>query len=164
MMSSALLNALDVLFQQCAAKKPAFDALIIQLAERTGGVALLVPLKPRERALKKVVGSLNGQMERLTDVLRATLVFETISAVLSAFDAVRTQVHVVRERNLYRDGLTVSDGYRDAKIDFNFDGIPVELQFSTWKMLDAKAKAHGFYEEKRQLLADKRSGVQLSVA
>lgn len=81
---------------------------------------------------------------------------------MAAFDSLRAQVRLLRERNLYRGDLSVSDGYRDAKIDFDFDGIPVELQFNTRKMLAAKVKAHALYEEKRKLLADKRSGAQLS--
>lgn len=47
-------------------------------------------------------------------------------------------------------------------MDIDFDGVPVELQLNTRKMLEAKEKTHRLYEEKRQLLAGKRSGGQLS--
>jgi len=153
---------LDALYQQCEAKKPAFDALIEQFAEQTGGNPLLPPLKAPKRALEKLVDSLGGQLAGLTDILRATLVYETETDLLAAFGLVLGKVRVLRERNLYQDGLSLSDGYRDAKIDFDFDHIPVEVQFNTQAMLVAKEKAHPYYEEKRRLLAVKRSGAQLS--
>lgn len=157
-----LRSKLDELYRKCAEDKPSFDQQIIRLAEQTGGKALLVPLKAPDRAFEKVVTSLGGKLDELTDVLRATLVFEEIAQVVAAHDQLLKQLPVLRERNLYREGLSLSDGYRDAKIDFDFDGIPVELQFNTQRMLAAKEKAHGLYEEKRQLLAGKRTGRQLS--
>lgn len=157
-----LQTKLDALYRRCQERKPDFDAFIARLAEQTGGDAQLPPLKTRERALEKLVDLLGGRLGGLTDILRATLVFETEAAALAAFDRVLGKVQVLRERNLYREGLSLSDGYRDAKIDFDFEGIPVELQFNTRAMLAAKAKAHPLYEEKRVLLAAKRSGAQLS--
>ncbi|MFZ1326814.1 MAG: hypothetical protein WAT67_12490 [Candidatus Contendobacter sp.] len=162
MVADDLQTSLDALYQQCEAKKTAFDALIEQLAEQTGGNPLLTPLKAPKRALEKLVDSLGGQLARLTDILRATLVYETEADLLIAFSLVFGKVRVLRERNLYQDGLSLSDGYRDAKIDFDFDDIPVEVQFNTRAMLAAKEKAHPYYEEKRRLLAVKRSGAQLS--
>lgn len=157
-----LQTKLDALYRRCQERKPDFDAFIARLAEQTGGDAQLTPLKTRERALEKLVDLLGGRLGGLKDILRATLVFETEAAALAAFDRVLGKVQVLRERNLYREGLSLSDGYRDAKIDFDFEGIPVELQFNTRAMLAAKAKAHPLYEEKRVLLAAKRSGAQLS--
>jgi hypothetical protein len=158
----ALRRKLSNLYEQCAEKKPEFDALVTCLAHQTGSEPLLVPLKSTERALEKVITSLGGKIDGLTDVLRATLVFETVTDVVTAHGVLLNRVSVLRERNLYRDGVFISDGYRDTKIDFDFHGIPVELQLNTRNMLEAKEKAHGFYEEKRQLLAGKRSGEQLS--
>lgn len=153
---------LAALYRQCEAKKPAFDALVERFAEQTGGDPLLTPLKTHKRAFEKLVDSLGGQLAGLTDILRATLVYETETDTLAAFSHILSKVHVLRERNLYQEGLSLSDGYRDAKIDFDFEGIPVELQFNTRAMLAAKAKAHPLYEEKSDLLAMKRSGAQLS--
>jgi hypothetical protein len=153
---------LDDLYRQCVEKKPAFDALVTRLAEQTGSKTLLVPLKEADRALQKAVSLLGGKLDGLTDVLRATLIFEKTEDVVAAHNWLLKQLPVLRERNLYQDEVSVSDGYRDAKIDFYFDGIPVELQLNTQNMLAAKEKAHGLYEEKRQLLAGKRTNKQLS--
>ncbi|MFZ1830460.1 MAG: hypothetical protein WAW42_17215 [Candidatus Competibacteraceae bacterium] len=155
-----LRRKLNDLYVQCAEKKPEFDALVTRLAQQSK--PLLVPLKSDERALEKVITSLGGNLDGLTDVLRATLVFETTADVVTAHNALLNQVSVLRERNLYREGVSLSDGYRDAKIDIDLDGIPVELQLNTRKMLEAKEKAHQLYEEKRQLLAGKRSAGSLS--
>lgn len=144
-------------------KKPEFDALVTRFAQQTESEPLFAPLKSTERALEKVTSSLGGKLDGLTDVLRATLVFETAADVITAHDALLKQVSVLRERNLYRDALSVSDGYRDAKIDFDLGGIAVELQLNTRRMLAAKENAHLLYEEKRKLLAEKRSGAQLSL-
>lgn len=157
-----LRRQLDLFYAQCAEKKIAFDAWVTWVAQQTGSEPLWVPLKSTERALEKVITSLGGKLDGLTDVLRATLVFETTADVVAAHETLLKQVIVLRERNLYRERLFISDGYRDAKIDFIFDGIPVELQLNTRNMLEAKKKAHRLYEEKRQLLADQRSGRQLS--
>ncbi|MDG4557910.1 MAG: hypothetical protein P9F19_11075 [Candidatus Contendobacter sp.] len=157
-----LRRKLDRFYAQCTEKKPEFDALVTRLAQQTGSEPLLVPLKSNERALEKVITSLGGKLDGLTDVLRATLVFEAIADVVAAHDALLKQVSVLRERNLYREGVSLSDGYRDTKIDIDFDGIPVELQLNTRKILEAKEKAHQLYEEKRQLLAGKRSAGSLS--
>ena len=159
---SLLQSQLDAVYRRCEAKKRAFDKLVTQFAEQTGGNPLLIPLKAHERAREKLIDVLGGQLDRLTDILRATLVYETEADVLVGFSRVLRNVRVLRERNLYREGLALSDGYRDAKIDFDFEGVPVELQFNTKAMLTAKEKAHPLYEEKRQLLATKRSGAQLS--
>ena len=157
-----LRRKLDNLYVQCTEKKPEFDALVARLAQQTGSKPLLVPLKSNERALEKVINSLGGNVESLTDVLRATLVFETTADVIAAHNVLLNQVSVLRERNLYREGVSLSDGYRDAKIDINLNGIPAELQLNTRKILEAKEKAHQLYEEKRKLLAGKRSGGSLS--
>ena len=56
--------------------------------------------------------------------------FETAADVIAAHNVLLNQVSVLRERNLYREEVSLSDGYRDAKIDINLNGIPVELQLN----------------------------------
>ena len=75
------------------------------------------------------------------------MVFETTVDMVTAHNTLLKQVSVLRERNLYREEVSLSDGYRDTKIDIDFDGIPVELQLNTRKMLEAKEKAHRLYSK-----------------
>ena len=69
-----IAGLIDRFYAQCTEKKPEFDALVTRLAQQTGSEPLLVPLKSNERALEKVITSLGGKLDGLTDVLRATLV------------------------------------------------------------------------------------------
>ena len=79
-MSQRYVDDLDALYSQARDALPHFAALVARLAQETGGVALVAPLKSRTRAEAKATFKYTDALGRvayfrLTDIVRGTLIY-----------------------------------------------------------------------------------------
>lgn len=148
---------LDAMYAEAAARQPAFDSAIAEIATRFGGEARLVPLKGRARAEAKILTDYAGDPARIKDLLRATIIAPDLDRAHQILAAIEQRFTVLAKgrRNLLNPALDPKDGYRDAKMNVDLDGHTAEIQVSIPEMLAAKKQAHPLYEERQALFRAK---------
>ena len=109
-------------------------------------------VKHLSRAREKIVLDYGGDARRLRDVLRGSVVCETVDELDVVVDALRAvkDVEVIRIKNRFRDKPTPS-GYRDVNINILYHGFVVELQLHLSEVLQVADKQHVAYEAAREL-------------
>ncbi len=117
-----------------------------------GFTLLRGPVKGTKRALEKAVLDYRGDVSKLTDIIRASIVIER-GHPLSSWRTVRKRLGeqfptIIKDKN--RFGHTPYDYLLVVEIN----GVPAEVQIHVRDVLDAKSKGvHDLYEEWRQISA-----------
>lgn len=140
------------IYKTAGAAKPDFDAKVREIASVVG-VKAVVPdtLKGRERAWKKIKSDYNGDASKIKDVLRASLVAKSTAAAQQVVDALQRVFEVHQLKSTLDPQSPAQDGYRDAKVFVKVDGIVAEIQVHVAQMEQAKALAHGLYEQRQAI-------------
>lgn len=152
---------LDEIYKRAEKAKPEFDSKLTKLAEKSGGVFQLTELKDQSRAIAKINARYNGDVSQIRDVLRGSIIVDTVSDVNKAFDLAKNSFTVDFSRNSYASLVHSSDGYFDAKLEIITNGIFAEIQIHTKAMIAAKEEAHILYEQRQTIL--RNAGKEISV-
>lgn len=159
--------ALKPLLAKAEKNKPEFDRMVVEIANEVGIGEMLAKVKGIGRAAEKLVadegysshdllGNIQFNLERLRDLLRATIVVKSPDDVQAAIKAVREKFTLDRDK----DGERLKDnfkeptqlGYRGILINVILkDGTVAEIQINIPEMLAAKDLGHGLYEHSRVL-------------
>jgi len=155
------------MYEKAAANKDHFDKTNSQIAKDLGGRAAIVPLKGSQRAVDKITKSYGNDPTQIKDLLRTTIEIKSLKDVDSAISKLKAEYGTpVKLRNLLDpkvDSLGGS-GYRDVNMVVEVNGSYAEVQINLPAMMEAKEKAHGYYEEVRIILEDAaQAGKQLNV-
>ena len=107
-------------------------------------------LKKLFRAREKVAVDYGGRGERLRDVLRASIVCETVAELKTLGDELRAleaagTVKVLQIKNRFRGHPTPS-GYRDVNVSLLYHGFIAELQIHLRAILSIAERQHVAYE------------------
>lgn len=147
-------NDLDELYQQAAEAQPDLDRVTQKVASQLGGEALIPEtLKARERAMEKIAADYGGEVSRITDLARSSVIFETEKQVLEALDILQHDMNVIRIKNRFQNPV---NGYRDVLLNIQMpNGHIVEMQLHLRSILDVKYKfGDQLYQEIRTIEAD----------
>ena len=155
------------MYEKAAENKDHFDNTNLKIAEELGGRAAIVPLKGSQRAVDKITKSYDNDPTKIKDLLRTTIEIKSLKDVDSAIEKLKAEYGTpVKLRNLLDpkvDSLGGS-GYRDVNMVVEVNGSYAEVQINLPAMMEAKEKAHGYYEEVRIILEDAaQAGKQLNV-
>ncbi|WP_051201844.1 hypothetical protein [Ferrimonas senticii] len=90
------------------------NQLLNHIAQATQSQAVIPGVKSLTRARDKVIGELNGQHRKLTDLARGTLVARDLCGVIAIYEQLRQQANVISLLNRFRDPK--ANGYRDLKV------------------------------------------------
>jgi hypothetical protein len=144
---------LDELYAHAAEADVALRGLVSTIAGETGADAMFPPgLKGRERAIEKIEADYGGDVSRIVDLSRASLVYTTMEELQAGLAAVEAQADVVRVKN--RFDKPTSSGYRDIVFNLRMpNGHIVELQLHLKQIIEAKEEGHSLYEEQRTIEA-----------
>ena len=112
-------------------------------------------LKKLFRAREKVAVDYGGRGERLRDVLRASIVCETVAELQTLGDELRAleaagTVKVLQIKNRFRGHPTPS-GYRDVNVSLRYHGFIAELQIHLRAILSIAERQHVAYEYAREM-------------
>jgi len=145
--------ALTAAYELAESELPAYRSTLEGLGQRLGGEAIIAPLKGRTRAEEKVSEDYNGDISKLSDLLRGTVVFDTPEAALAAASEIRGTMTVVKDKDTLAPGTKDKGfGYRDINLVVQMPGgSKAEIQLMTRAMADAKAMGHKHYEATRTL-------------
>jgi len=150
-------NALKMadMYDQANAVKPSFDKLNQSIADQFGGQYNAAPLKGVQRAVEKTASDYSGNPSGLKDIVRSTIQVDSPQQAQAVVDELKNQHNVLDTgfRNLFEEGADPVDGYRDAKMNVNFNGHNAEIQVNVPEMLQAKKEAHDLYEQRRSIEA-----------
>lgn len=150
-------DTLTQAYQAAAADKPQFDAALQHLASATGSEALIPDLKGRNRAEQKIAADYGGDPTKIKDLLRGTLVANSLTDAQSMVQALGQQYQVVDAKNSLdpNSPSPYSGGYRDAKLVVRTPtGALAEIQVVPKEMQAAKDQAHPLYEQERTITAE----------
>lgn len=133
--------------------KPIFDQIGSQIAQIVGGVYKPGPIKGGKRAISKILDDYNGDITKIKDLVRATIVVDTPQQATAALAELRNRMDVQQGgyRNLFEAGTDPVDGYRDAKVNIKINGQIVEMQISFPEIMAVKKQVHVLYEQRSEI-------------
>lgn len=147
-------NNLDKLYQQAKDAQPDLNQLTKEIASQLGGEALIPKtLKSRERAIEKINADYDGDVSRITDLARSSVIFETEYQVLQALDILQQDMKVIRIKNRFQNPV---NGYRDVLLNIRMPNQHiVEMQLHLRHILEVKYEfGDKLYQEIRTIEAD----------
>ena len=159
LVSQPFVTNLDELYARAAAALPVFARTVARVAELAGGVPMVAPLKSKERAtmkaLFKYADATGVAWYRLTDLVRASIVFDDIGAMYEGLLAVVDAVGSANVREFNdRYESPMAGGYRDLQLLVTVGGHVCEVQLTTEPMQRAKSTTgHRDFEVARELVA-----------
>lgn len=131
--------------------KPKFDAGMrkaLQALGEQGSEVKLAEIKGPPRATEKILVDYQGDVDRIKDLVRGTLVIRDVRGATAAIDSLQKRFgKLLGLRNALVPGSEPGspDGYRDIKANVVIDGLPVEVQVNVPEMIAAKKEAHPLY-------------------
>lgn len=139
-------------YRDAARILPDYSNAMQEIGQQVGALEVKVaPLKGVARAVEKTMQENGGDVDRLKDLVRGTLVVDNIDAGVQAIERIKQRFGpLTKERNLLTAPET-RDGYRDINLNALVDGQPVEVQINVPEMIRAKDAMHALYEERRTL-------------
>ena len=141
------VKTIDELYAKNIAAESEFHALMVslrdefdaELRERDG-------LKSEARVREKLEKIYNGDLSRVTDILAATLVFDTEEKILAAAESLKSREYVVRFIDRWTNSR--ASGYRDFQLKIALsNGAVAELQLHHRKIAEVNRYLdHSLYE------------------
>lgn len=157
------VKSLDELYDRAKKGEAGFREDVEKIVDEVGGDIMYTPiksaepgttLKSRQSAERKLKAELNNDPTQLRDVLRATVVNDTVEQSRVAA-ALFLQTHgddVLRVKDRY---VKSAEGYRDILVNYRTSsGLVAEVQFNSREMIRAKlGEGHKIYEDIRRIRA-----------
>lgn len=132
-----------------------FAASLRSVASDVGADYKVGKLKEVPRALEKVLADYGGDAARVKDLLRGTLVVDSLEQADRAVTAIEARLGALSKiKNSLRDAAVSFSGYRDININATVRGQTVELQIHVPEMVAAKTNGgHQLYARMRAIEA-----------
>jgi hypothetical protein len=154
------IKTMDELYDRSKKEEASFRANIEQMAAQSGATAKFPPatgsepgtlgLKTMKRANRKAVEDYKGDVTQIRDVLRASIIGDTVLKARNAAADFIASHNVTRIKDRFEHP---SMGYRDIMVNFRTpSGLVAEVQFGSKTILDAKmGDGHKIYTEIQNL-------------
>jgi len=140
-------SELDNLYQRAGQGQQELAALTRLITALSNTEALIPSLKSRARAQAKINGELGGQADRLTDLVRTSVIADDIPSLLRAYATLKEHARIVQVKNRF-DEPTAS-GYRDLNVLVRLpeSDLIAEVQFHLRRIAAVKnGPEHQLYE------------------
>jgi hypothetical protein len=140
-------TTLEGIYRAAAAAKGEFDFKLAEIAHQAFGRYIETPLKAIERAAEKVANDYRGDATRIKDILRSTIEVDSPTQAYAVIDQIRQNFKVLdnESKNTLAPETASSNGYRDAKIIVDLNGVKAEIQINLPEMVATKKAMHGNY-------------------
>ncbi|KJG16484.1 nucleotidyltransferase family protein [Photobacterium angustum] len=140
-------NQLEKLYQHAYPAQQELNILLEAAALVSHSQAFLPGIKKQKRAETKIATELRGNVNKLTDVVRGSVVATNISDLVKAYNYLAQYCDIVRVKNRF-DTPAVS-GYRDIKVlvRLSNSGLIAEIQLHLEAIAEIKnGEEHDIYE------------------
>jgi hypothetical protein len=151
------------MFEAARRNKDAFDATLDRIGESVNGFAKKAGIKKSYRAVTKLVLENKGLAAKMKDLLRGTIVVNSLEDVQNTIDEIgkvykfnriknRLSISVTNAKNRTVKGKPLSTGYQDVLTNVVLpDGTIAEIQISTPEMVAAKSLGHQIFSFEREM-------------
>ena len=148
-------HILDSLYADASMVKDSFENNVKTIAASANGEPKLAPgLKLKSRAQEKIKNDYKNNSLRITDLLRATILFDNKAQTEEGRKQIKNPLKVVDEKNRFQpDNLSYADMNLKVMVespDQNIEHV-AELQLRTHAMNKANEHGHKIYEMYRKL-------------
>jgi hypothetical protein len=130
-----------------------FESATKQLAEEFGASWAMGPTKKKARAIDKAENDYEGDVMRVVDLKRCSIVLKSAEDLVALFERARAAFgdkRILRVKNSFL-GDSASGGYRDVKLNVAAGDHTCELQLHLDAFYRLKADGHKYYEWARAL-------------
>jgi tetratricopeptide (TPR) repeat protein len=141
------------LYESALSAFPQFKNLLRSVADECNGTLLMGPIKQLVRVMQKAEEDYEGDVCRVIDIVRASIVFPNIQHITDGLQRLikSNDVEVIRVKNGF-NGTLKSGGYMDVKVSLMVKQHVCELQLHLHEFLTLKnSGGHESYEKVRQL-------------
>lgn len=159
----------DVLYSKAHQAQAELEAICKEASLLTSTQTQFAGVKSADRARQKIKLELNGEVGRITDLARATIVAEDISSLMQAYEVLGKEAHIVKVKNRFKQ--PAPSGYRDLNVLVRLPKTQLiaEVQLHLKAVSEVKNGAeHELYEElqhiERSALAQERDLTEVEVA
>lgn len=138
----------DVLYTKAHQAQYELETVCKSTALLTDTQAHFSGIKSRERALEKVSKELNGDVSRITDLARATIIANDIPSLVNAYEALAREANIIKVKNRFKS--PAESGYRDLNVLIQLPKTKLiaEVQFHLRAIEEVKSGAeHALYEQ-----------------
>lgn len=123
------------------------EGLLHKVAKETGSGVILSGVKNKDRAHEKILAEFNGDVTKITDIARGTLVADSVEEILGGFNRISEDANIVAVKNRFKEPQP--SGYRDLKIliELPESKIIAEVQIHLRAIANVKSgPEHDLYE------------------
>ncbi|MEZ9058224.1 RelA/SpoT domain-containing protein [Vibrio pelagius] len=152
----------DVLYSKSHQAQAELETICKSTALLTNSEALFAGVKSQARAQEKIALELDGDVTRITDLARATIIANDVESLVEVYEAVSREADVVKVKNKFKS--PADSGYRDLNLLVRLPktNIIAEVQLHLKAIADVKSgPEHELYEIiqgiERNALAQNRS-------
>ncbi|CCN68882.1 RelA/SpoT domain-containing protein [Vibrio nigripulchritudo] len=137
----------DVLYSKAHQAQFELENLCKTTAMLSGTSPYFAGVKSKERAQEKIEKELNGEVSRITDLARATLVADDISSLVASYEMLHQNAKILKVKNRFKS--PTPSGYRDLNVLLELPGtkIVAEVQLHLSDIAEVKSGAeHKIYQ------------------
>ncbi|WP_260258341.1 RelA/SpoT domain-containing protein [Vibrio intestinalis] len=138
----------DVLYSKAHQAQFELETICKSTALLTGTDAYFAGVKSSERAQQKIALELDGNVERITDLARATIVADDVASLMEVYEVLERETTVVKVKNRFKK--PAPSGYRDLNllVQLPKTNLVAEVQLHLKAIADVKSgPEHDLYEQ-----------------
>ncbi|WCE30996.1 RelA/SpoT domain-containing protein [Vibrio sp. SCSIO 43137] len=104
----------ESLYLTAVSAQQELETICMSSALISGTQTQFAGVKSRQRAEEKIAADLDGNVSKITDLARATIIAEDVEGLVSAFESISNQTKIVGVKNRFKS--PAPSGYRDLNI------------------------------------------------
>ncbi len=151
----------DILYSKAHQAQAELETICKSTALLTNSEALFAGVKSQSRAQEKIDLELDGDVTRITDLARATIIANDVESLVEVYESLSREADVVKLKNKFKS--PADSGYRDINLLVRLPktNIIAEVQLHLKAIADVKSgPEHELYEIiqgiERHAIAEKR--------
>ncbi|MDA0147685.1 RelA/SpoT domain-containing protein [Vibrio sp. LaRot3] len=149
----------DILYSKSHQAQFELETICKSTALLTGTNAYFAGIKSSDRAQQKIALELDGQVDRITDLARATIVADDVASLMEVYEVLERETTVVKVKNRFKK--PAPSGYRDLNllVQLPKTNLVAEVQLHLKAIADVKSgPEHDLYEQIQQI--ERRADVE----
>ncbi|BBM64847.1 RelA/SpoT domain-containing protein [Vibrio alfacsensis] len=151
----------DILYSKAHQAQFELETICKSTALLTNAQPYFAGVKSKQRSIEKITHELDGKVERITDLARATIVADDVASLVSIYEALERETTIVKVKNRFKK--PTPSGYRDLNLLVRLPktNLVAEVQLHLKAIAEVKnGPEHDLYEKiqnvERLALMEKR--------
>lgn len=140
-------NDFPQLYKQARIAQNELDTICMSASLLSQSEAIFPGVKSEQRAKEKIESDLSGNVNKITDIARASIIAKDVEGLVTAYEVISNQTKVIGVKNRFKS--PAASGYRDLNIlvELPETKIIAEIQLHLEEIEKVKSgPEHGLYE------------------